>query len=64
MHIEKKELPERLKRARPSGWSCDIADGSYLTEILVGLNNRRCNISNFILYLRVSSFSKLCVHIF
>ncbi|KAK6105329.1 hypothetical protein QQG55_19825 [Brugia pahangi] len=26
VHIEKKELPERLKRARPSGWSCDIAD--------------------------------------
>ncbi|MCP9261066.1 Trithorax group protein osa [Dirofilaria immitis] len=26
VHIEKKELPECLKRARPSGWSCDIAD--------------------------------------
>ncbi|VDO40931.1 unnamed protein product, partial [Onchocerca flexuosa] len=26
VHIEKKELPECLKRARPSGWSCDITD--------------------------------------
>ncbi|KAL3998135.1 hypothetical protein ACH3XW_13800 [Acanthocheilonema viteae] len=26
VHIENKELPECLKRARPSGWSCDIAD--------------------------------------
>ncbi|VDK83800.1 unnamed protein product [Litomosoides sigmodontis] len=32
VHIEKKELPECLKRARPSGWSCDIADGTYLSE--------------------------------
>lgn len=35
MHIEKKELPECLKRARPSGWSCDIADGTYLSQHLV-----------------------------
>ncbi|EJD75540.1 CBR-LSS-4 protein, partial [Loa loa] len=26
VHIEKKELPECLKRGRPNGWSCDIAD--------------------------------------
>lgn len=35
MHIEKKELPECLKRARPSGWSCDIADGIYLFQFLI-----------------------------
>lgn len=37
MHIEKKELPECLKRARPSGWSCDIADGIYLSQLLIEL---------------------------
>lgn len=29
VHIEKKELPECLKRARPSGWTCDTLDGKF-----------------------------------
>lgn len=37
VHIEKKELPECLKRARPSGWSCDTVDGTYLSQLLIGL---------------------------